>query len=90
MNLPWWVTFFSRTLVVPSGGAAKPRHYVTNNLLIPFTKPWRLSYADVAKPCRASWFVPWQVVHPLWVNSVPVLNVSLGGSPKWMVDKGNS
>lgn len=32
-------------------------HYVTNNLLIPFTKPWRLSYADVAGACRASWFV---------------------------------
>ena len=35
------------------------RHYVTNNLLIPFTKPWRLSYADVAGACRASWFVAW-------------------------------
>lgn len=35
------------------------RHYVTNNLLIPFTKPWQLSYADVAGPSRTQWFVTW-------------------------------
>ncbi|CAK9034545.1 unnamed protein product [Durusdinium trenchii] len=32
-------------------------HYVTNNLVLPFTKPYRLSYAEVAGPSRASWFV---------------------------------
>ncbi|CAK9101525.1 unnamed protein product [Durusdinium trenchii] len=32
-------------------------HYVTNNLVLPFTKPYHLSYAEVAGPSRASWFV---------------------------------
>ena len=31
---------------------------MTNNLLLPLTKAYCLSYSDVAGPSRAAWFVP--------------------------------
>jgi len=47
-------------------------HYVTNNLLLPLTKAYRLSYSDVVGPSRAAWFVS-----HCWNNSFKDFFVSL-------------
>ena len=32
-------------------------YYVCSNLVIPWTKPWKLSYAELAGPSEVMWFV---------------------------------